>query len=136
VLRFSTPVITLRRRHRLGLAGARRLAEMMAGRLQADYGGSYRWQGNALHFQRVGASGHLAVSEDTVEIQIQLGFLLRPLQSRIEREVRAFCDEHLRGPGSSDRAAAGREGPSRRARGGSSGRPRRAAGTPGARAGA
>jgi hypothetical protein len=42
----------------------------MADRLPADHGGSYRWQGNVLHIRRVGASGHLAVTEDTVEIQI------------------------------------------------------------------
>jgi putative polyhydroxyalkanoate system protein len=88
-------MIALHRHHRLGLASAKRLAETMARRLQADYGGSYTWQGNDLQFRRPGASGRVTVTKDSVQIRIDLGLLLSPLQSRIEREVRAFFDEHL-----------------------------------------
>jgi putative polyhydroxyalkanoate system protein len=97
-------MIALHRYHRLGLASAKRLAETMARRLQGDYGGPYTWQGNDLHFRRPGASGRVAVTKDSVQIRIELGLLLSPLQSRIEREVRAFCDEHLGEDGPSVRA--------------------------------
>jgi putative polyhydroxyalkanoate system protein len=94
-------MIVVRRQHDLGLARAKRLAETMARRLQDDYGGSYTWEGSELHFQRTGASGRVTVTKDSFQIRVELGFLLGALHSRIEREVRAFCDEHF-----------GQEGPS------------------------
>lgn len=88
-------MIVVRRQHDLGVAKAKRFAEAMARRLRDDYGGSFAWQENELHFRRTGASGRVAVTKDTLEIRVDLGFLLSPLRSRIEREVRAFCDEHF-----------------------------------------
>jgi putative polyhydroxyalkanoate system protein len=93
--------IVVRRHHDLGLARGRRLAEAMARRLRDDYGGSYTWEGNDLRFYRSGASGCVTVTGDDVQVRVELGFLLSPLRSRIEREIRAFCDEHL---GESERA--------------------------------
>lgn len=88
-------MIVVRRHHDLGLARAKRLAEAMARRLRDDYGGSYAWQGTELHFERTGASGRVTVTKDRVEVRVELGFLLTPLHARIEREVRAFFDEHF-----------------------------------------
>ena len=93
--------IVLSRRHRLGLAGAKRLAESMARRLKADYGGSYSWSGDTLTFERTGVSGQVAVTRDNFEVRLGIGWLLAPLQSRIERELHAFCEEHF-GPASAD----------------------------------
>jgi putative polyhydroxyalkanoate system protein len=87
--------IVVQRRHNLRLAGAKRLAETMARRLQGDYGGTYKWEGNTLHFQRTGASGHVVVSKANFEIRVEIGLLLTPLRSRIEREILAFCDAHF-----------------------------------------
>ena len=64
-------------------------------RLQNEYGGSYAWKGNDLHFGRPGASGSVGVTKDNFEISIELGLLLRPLRPLIEREIRAFCDENF-----------------------------------------
>jgi putative polyhydroxyalkanoate system protein len=88
-------MIIVRRHHDLGLAKAKRLAETVTRQLQADYGGSYAWKGNDLHFRRTGASGRVSVTKDGFEVRVELGFLLSALRSRIEREVRAFCDENL-----------------------------------------
>ena len=96
-------MILVRRHHDLGLAKARRLAEAMARRLQDDYGGSCSWEGTDLHYQRPGATGRVTVGKDSLQIRVELGLLLGALRSRIECEVRAFCDEHF-----------GEEGPSRR----------------------
>jgi putative polyhydroxyalkanoate system protein len=97
-------MILVRRHHRLGLARARHLAETMARRLQADYGGSYEPTRDGFQFRRAGASGSVAITDTAFEIRIELGFLLSALESRIEREVRAFCDQHLGGEGSPDPA--------------------------------
>ena len=88
-------MIVVHRNHDLGLAAARRLAESMAHRLQREHSGTFSWAGNELVFKRTGASGRVAVAKDTFEISVQLSLLLSPLRSRIEREIRDFCDEHF-----------------------------------------
>ena len=76
-------MIVVLRRHDLGLARVKRLAETIARRLQNDY------------FRRTGAAGRVTVTKDSFQVRVELGFLLGALHSRIEREVRAFCDEHF-----------------------------------------
>ena len=87
--------IVVRRRHDLGLARAKRLAETIALRLRDDYGGAYAWRGDHLRFERTGASGCITIEKDAFEVRVEIGFLLSPLRGRIEREIRAFCDEQL-----------------------------------------
>jgi putative polyhydroxyalkanoate system protein len=115
---LSRAMIVLRRRHGLGLTRAKQLAETMARKLRDDYGGSYAWTGNALHFRRTAATGCVEVTEDGFRVTVELGLLLTPLRSRIEREIRAFCDEHVdgsagRGAGERPRSAARRRGGTR-----------------------
>jgi putative polyhydroxyalkanoate system protein len=88
-------MILVGRQHDMGLAKAKRLAESIARQLQKDYGGSYAWKGNDLHFRRTGASGRVTVTKDDFQVSVELGFLLMPLTARIEREIHAFCDEHF-----------------------------------------
>src|SRR5215470_9737789 len=90
--------IIVRRRHALGLAWARRIAETMAERLREDFGGSYAWDGDTLRFRRMGASGHVAVTPERVEIRVNVSVLLSPLHARIEREIVDFCDARLKAP--------------------------------------
>lgn len=87
--------IVVRRHHDLGIAKAKKLAQSIARKLKNDFGGSYEWRGDVLRFKRTGASGALVVSDDSVRVDVDLGLLLRPLRSRIEREINAFLDEHL-----------------------------------------
>ena len=87
--------IVVRRKHDLGLAKAKRLAESMAKRLRDDYGGSFAWNGNDLHFERPGATGSVAVTKEGFQVRVELGLLLSPLRSRIEREIITFCDEQF-----------------------------------------
>src|SRR5262245_12896640 len=97
-------MIGVDRRHTLGLARAKRLAESIARRLQDEYGGSYAWEAGELHFERTGVSGRVAVTKDRVSIRIELALLLKPLQSTIEHEVRTFCDEHFGDGASAERS--------------------------------
>lgn len=71
----------------------------MARRLKNDFGGSFEWQGDVLHFERTGASGSVAVSKEDFEIRVEPWLLLSPLRSRIEREIVDFCNEHFAGDG-------------------------------------
>jgi putative polyhydroxyalkanoate system protein len=101
--------IVVRRHHDLGLARAKGLAQAIAQRLKEDYGGSFGWRGVVLHFERIGASGSVAVTRKIFEVHVELGFLLSPLCSRIEREIISFCDDHFAADD-----AAGRDRPTRR----------------------
>jgi putative polyhydroxyalkanoate system protein len=96
--------IVVHRRHGLRLAKARRLAETMAERLRSEYGGSYAWDGDTLRFQRTGASGHVMVTKDSFDVQVEIGLLLTPLRSRIEREIDAFCAQHFGQGGDRDQS--------------------------------
>jgi putative polyhydroxyalkanoate system protein len=110
--------IVVQRRHALRPAKARRLAEGIAERLRGEYGGSYAWEGDTLHFRRMGASGQVAVTSDAVEIRVDLGLLLIPLRSRIEREIHAFLDADFgpAGPAQPPSAAPRRRAASRSSR--------------------
>jgi len=98
--------IVVRRKHDLGLAKAKRLAESVARKLRDDYGGSFAWDGNDLRFERTGATGSVAVTKEGFQVRVELGLLLSPLRSRIEREIVAFRDEQF-GPASGRREPSG-----------------------------
>jgi putative polyhydroxyalkanoate system protein len=108
------PTIVVRRHHELGLAKAKDLAQSIARRLKKDYGGSFEWKGDVLHFERTGASASVAVTPDDFRVHVALGLLLTPLRSRIEREIVAFCDEHLAQGGRAPAARPARRAPRRR----------------------
>jgi len=91
--------IVVRRKHDLGLAKAKRLAESVARKLRDDYGGSFAWDGNDLRFERTGATGSVAVTKEGFQVRVELGLLLSPLRSRIEREIVAFCEQFGRASG-------------------------------------
>ena len=86
-------MIHVRRQHDVGLAAAKRLAETMPHELQADHGGTYSWKEDEHVFRRPGATGRVAVTKSDVDVTVDLGLLLTPLRSRIEREIRTFLDE-------------------------------------------
>jgi putative polyhydroxyalkanoate system protein len=100
--------IVVRGHHDLGLARAKRLAEVIALQLRDDYGVTYAWTGDQLQFERTGASGVIAIERDSFEVHVEIGFLLSPMRGRIEREIRAFCDEQFGKAG-----APGRDQPAR-----------------------
>ena len=66
----------------------------MAKRLRDDFG-TYAWEGAPVRWKRTGASGHVAVTSEDVEIRVALSVRLAPLHGRIEREIVTFCDEHF-----------------------------------------
>jgi len=87
--------IVVRRKHGLPPAEARQLLTDVARDLQKKYGGTVKWDGPTMRFTRPGASGHVQISDGAVEVVVDVGLLLRPLSSRIEREITTFLDEHL-----------------------------------------
>jgi putative polyhydroxyalkanoate system protein len=90
--------ILIRRQHDLRPEEARRRVADLARDLQRRYGGNVDWDGATMRFKRSGASGRIEVSDRAVEVVVDVGLLLRPLSSRIEREIRTVLDEHLGAP--------------------------------------
>jgi putative polyhydroxyalkanoate system protein len=86
------PDIDLRRAHALPLEEARRVADAMVERLGREFGVRGQWAGNVLRFNRPGVEGQLAVSEDEIHLTATLGFMLKAMQSGIQRAVERELD--------------------------------------------
>lgn len=91
--------ISIRRRHALPIADARKAAEKVARQLEKDFDLAYEWQGHVLHFSRSGVEGRLHVTADEVRIDAKLGLLLGFLKGRIEAEVEQNLDKLFGKPG-------------------------------------
>ena len=89
--------IVINRSHPLTLDQSRRAAETLAAQLADHYDIHCHWQGDALHFERSGVSGHIALEPGTVRISARLGFLLVPLKQRLEQEIHRYLDEMFQG---------------------------------------
>ena len=84
-----------RRSHQLGLEEAKHRADQIAEDLTQQFSLTSTWQGDYLLISGSGVNGHLHVAEDSIEIEIKLGFALKlmegPIRSVIERDI----DQHL-----------------------------------------
>jgi len=85
--------INIYRTHELSQERARRAAEAVAAHLNERFELHYRWEGDALYFERSGISGRMEVGERDVRIMARLGFLLLPLKSLFENEIHRYLDE-------------------------------------------
>lgn len=81
--------ITLVEHHTLPMSEARAVAQKVADQMAADYEMNYAWEGDVLAFKRSGFSGTLALSEGQVQLDINLGFMLKGFKSKIEQQVGA-----------------------------------------------
>ena len=93
--------IRIVRSHALGLGGARALARRWADEAERGYGLACRWEaGDAadrVAFVRSGLQGELRVAADRLELDLRLGFLLRPYRARIEAALNQNLDRELAG---------------------------------------
>ncbi len=87
--------ISISRPHGLTLKKARTAAENVAAELAEEFTIEYEWDGNTLNFHRSGITGTMSVDKKTVQINAKLSFLLRPIKSKIEREIHRFFDENF-----------------------------------------
>jgi putative polyhydroxyalkanoate system protein len=87
--------IKIRKKHKLGKAGARKTAEKLADNLAAEYNAKCKWKDDDLSFSSTGVKGKLHISDDEVAINVDLGLMLRPLKAKIESGIVAQLDEIL-----------------------------------------
>lgn len=92
------PDITLIENHALSMPQARDVAQKVAEQMAADYEMNYAWEGDVLAFKRSGFSGTLALTDGCVQLDINLGFMLKGFKTRIEEQVgrnmrKLFCGD-------------------------------------------
>jgi putative polyhydroxyalkanoate system protein len=89
--------ISIQRRHCLGLAQARERVGELAHALAQDLEAHWHWRGDELRFERAGASGCVRVAEERLDVEVNLGLLLRPFREKIAAQISARLDS-LIGP--------------------------------------
>ena len=72
------------------------MAERLAGKLASEYNAKFRWNNDNLEFDSRGVNGLLHVSQDEVEIKVDIGLMLGPFRARIESGIMAQLEEILR----------------------------------------
>lgn len=88
--------IALKRKHALGLAGARTAADKMAEKLGEKFGLKGTWSGNTMNFARPGVTGTLDVSDHDMKLEVTLGFMLKMMKGPIEQSVHEQLDKALK----------------------------------------
>lgn len=83
------------RKHNLPLAQAKKIAQKTADDLADEYDLVSEWNGNTLHFHRAGVEGHMHVTEAHIDLNVKLGFLLKPFKAKFEHHIENHLDELL-----------------------------------------
>ncbi len=79
--------ISITHKHKLSHKKAKAAAQKVVDQLAEEYGIEAEWEGDVLHFKRSGVSGTLALSANTAQMDITLGFLFMAFSSTIEEKV-------------------------------------------------
>lgn len=87
--------IKVNRQHTLGTEAACKTVDKLAEKLKKELDAEAHWEGSTLKFNRKGATGSIDVTDSEVNVEIQLGMLLRPLKGTIERTIEDEIDKHL-----------------------------------------
>lgn len=86
------PHIDISRFHSLGLDGARRAADAVASRLEAEFGVRSFWNGDTLRVEGRGVTGALETSPTLVRVTASLGLVARPFKAALRREIERELD--------------------------------------------
>jgi putative polyhydroxyalkanoate system protein len=84
--------IRYKREHHLSVKEARKIAQKAADDLGQEYDLVSEWEGDTLHFHRSGVDGHMHVTAHYIDLNVRLGFLLRPFKSAFERHIERNLD--------------------------------------------
>ncbi|WP_022835149.1 polyhydroxyalkanoic acid system family protein [Salisaeta longa] len=87
--------IELTQSHALTKAQARTAVEKVAQKLSDRLGVSHHWATDTLHFEGSGAEGQIRVAAQEVTVQVDLGFMLKPMQSMVRQEAERYLKKYL-----------------------------------------
>ena len=84
--------ITIIREHQFSEAEVKEKIDQLAEKLVSKHGGSYRHEGNTVHYSATGVDASVTHSADTVEIRVKLGFLMKGLKGLLRSEIEGYLD--------------------------------------------
>ena len=88
--------IHIQRAHDLPLQTLRRDIATLAEALQEQLQAKFAWEDEeTLSFARKGASGRIHVDARQIDVEIDLGLMLKPLRGRVAQAVNEYLDEHV-----------------------------------------
>ena len=87
--------IKYKREHHLSIKDAKKIAQRAADGLGKEYDLQSQWEGDTLHFSRGGVDGHMHVTAHYIDLNVKLGFLLRPFRSAFEHHIERNLDTLL-----------------------------------------
>ena len=70
-------------------------ADRIAADLKQQFSMRSTWHGDALKVSGNGVSGQLMVAEDSIELDVRLGFALKLMEGPIRSAIEATIDEEL-----------------------------------------
>ena len=85
----------VRREHSLGTVEARRRVDDIAADMGTRLNLQSEWRDNDLQIKGTGVNGKIAVSEDAIEVQVELGFALILMENSIRVAIEDAMDNHL-----------------------------------------
>jgi len=89
--------IRMSREHSKDYDQAKASVETIVVNLAEEFGVKYHWEDETVRFKGSGAKGYMTVLPDRLELKLELGFMLLPFKSRIEREMHEYLDEFCSG---------------------------------------
>jgi putative polyhydroxyalkanoate system protein len=87
--------IDMRARHEMSREDAQAAADELASDLADKFEIDYGWEGDHIHFERVGVNGTITVRDRELRIQARLGLMLMFLKPQIENEISRYLREHF-----------------------------------------
>lgn len=88
-------VITVSRSHSLEYDAVKSIAEEVVVNLAEEFGVKYHWENETVKFKGAGAKGKMMLSANSVDLTMELSFLLTPFKSKIENNITRRLDELL-----------------------------------------
>lgn len=89
------PDMRIRRSHNLGAGEARVRANRIAADLEKQFSLRCEWRGDVMLVTGNGVSGRLLVDDQTLELEVRLGFALKLMEGPIRAAIEKAIDEEL-----------------------------------------
>lgn len=89
------PSIQVSRKHSKTLPQARTAVEKVAKSIAKKFAVEYGWEGDTMHFERSGVSGHIALTKGAVKVVVDLSFLLLAIKGPITEAIEEHLDKEF-----------------------------------------
>ncbi len=73
--------------HHLSIPQAKQLVQKAADDLAEEYDLESEWKGDTLRFHRSGVEGQMKVTSSEIQLEVTLGFLLKPFKSKFVEHI-------------------------------------------------